>query len=236
MNLPFGLPVKETGVKKKENYADAVTQYEHKLAEYKEVLETYRKYIKEYSIRLENYERKYRESQLDNVQSALDITYLKEQGDKAVELLHQLKAATGLKPNMNLDLITTSLEEVDQKLDELEKDLKQREESLNDLNKNMLTMAINLDNMDKRMEALCANVDGLDKNAVNRLTEFLLELQKQHLYQNRQLQTEVLAEIERLDHSTNKNKVMLWFILIFNIFGVISIFFMVLYYLEIIPL
>lgn len=237
MNLPFGLPViKESGVKKREDYSDAVVQYERKLAEYKEVLETYRKYIREYSLRLEGYERKFRESQLDDVQSALDLTYLKEQGDKSMELLRQLKALSGNKPYINLDQITDALAGTDKKLDALEDELKTREESLSSLSKSMLTMAINLDNMDKRMDTLSGNIDGLDKNVVNRITEFLLELQKQHIYQNRQLQTEVVADVEKLNQTVKSNKVLLWFILIFNFFGLTSIAFLVLYYLEIIPL
>lgn len=238
MNLPFALPViKETGSKKKEDYTDAVVQYERKLAEYKEVLETYRKYIREYSIRLEGYERKFRDSHLDNIQSALDMTYLKEQGDKTVEILHQLKAVSGKRPpDINLDQITKSLAETDKKLDALENDLKTREENLSSLSKSMLTMAISLDNMDKRMDTLSGNVDGLDKNVVNRITEFLLELQKQHIHQNGQLQAEVVADVEKLNQTVNKNKVLLWFILIFNFFGLTSIVFLVLYYLEIIPL
>ena len=237
MNLPFGLPaIKENGAKRREDYTDAVGQYERNLAEYREVLETYRRYIKEYSIRLENYERRLRENQLDNVQSALDVTYLKEQGEKSIDLLHQLKAMSSNKPYMNVDSITNAISETDRKLDSLDAELKTREETLNSLGKSMLTMAIHLDDMDKRMETLSNNVDDLDKNVVNRITEFLLELQKQHIYQNGQLQAEVITDVDNLSQSVKKNKVLLWFILIFNFFGLTSIAFIVLYYLEIIPL
>lgn len=236
MNLPFGLPiVKETNIRRKDVSSAVVVQYERKLAEYKEVLENYKNYMKEYSSRLEGYERKFKDNQLANVQTAIDMTYLKEQGDKTVELLYTLKAGTSNRTVIGLDTITDALADIHIKLETLSKHMNALDEKINHADKNLLTTAINIGTMDKSMETVVSNMEGLDKNVVNRLSELLLELQKQTVYQNRQLQTELITDMQKINQTVKKGRTLLWFILIFNFFGICSIAFLVMYYLEVIP-
>ncbi len=123
MNLPFGIPgVKDLG-KRKEESPEATAQYKHKLAEYRDTLENYRKMISEYSGRLEGYDRKSVEGQLSKVQFALDLTYIKEQGDKILELLEELGKKPEDKTQAELEGLITTLVDTNYKLDGLDKNV-----------------------------------------------------------------------------------------------------------------
>jgi hypothetical protein len=198
MNLPFGLPaIKDTYVKKKDDSLEAAIMYEQKLAEYRDALESYKRCILEYSDKLNNYDRRTVDNQLSIVQTALDITYLKEQGDKSVELLEDMKA-------VQLNSIIS-----------------------------------NLDSLIKAIVDTNYKVDGLDKNVVNRLSELMIELQKQILQQDKQLsaqlQSQLTADIEALSRNVKRNQALLWFLFAFSLLGMSGLAFMILYILEIIP-
>ncbi len=194
MNLPFGLPaVKEIGVKKREGSTESAALYERKLAEYRDTLENYKRCILDYSGKLEGYDRRTVDNQLSIVQTALDLTYLKEQGDRTIDFLADLKEGPIANTLIQLENLISTIVETNYKL------------------------------------------EGLDKNVVNRLSELLLELQKQSIFQNKQLQTELVTSVENLTKSVRKGHILLWFMLIFNILGLSGLAFLVLYTLEIIP-
>jgi hypothetical protein len=193
MNLPFGIPgVRDFGKRKEEN-PEAAAQYRQKLAEYRETLDNYRKMISEYSGKLEGYDRHSVESQLSKVQYALDLTYIKEQGDKMLELLEAMNKGPANKTLTELEGLITSLVDTNYKL------------------------------------------EGLDKNVVNRISELMVELQKQTAFQNKQFQTELSADMELLSRRVRKTNALLWFIFIFSLIGISGIAFIILYILEIIP-
>lgn len=78
------------------------------------------------------------------------------------------------------------------------------------------------------------NLDGVDKNAVNRLSDILLELQKQTLYQYKQSMADIQDNLEKLKKSVGHNRV--WGVLSFvlQLIGLGGIVFIILYLLEII--
>ncbi|MGB4660552.1 MAG: hypothetical protein WBI07_15355 [Mobilitalea sp.] len=98
MNLPFGLPmIRESVEKKRDSAADVVTHYDRKLAEYSKILEYYRECLLEYSCKLNDLDKKNMGNQLAAVQGALDITYLREQGEKTFEIIEEMKAELNQK-------------------------------------------------------------------------------------------------------------------------------------------
>jgi hypothetical protein len=194
MNLPFGLPViKDTAIRRRDDQTEATASYERKLAKYRDTLENYKRCILEYSDKLDGFDRRSMEHQLSIVQTALDLTYIKEQGDKSIELLEDMKTGQISKTLASLESLTAAMVNTNYQL------------------------------------------EGMDKNVVNRLSELLLELQKQSNYQNKQLQTELLDDIERLKKSVKKGHALLWFVLVFNVLGLSALAFLVLYIMEIIP-
>jgi uncharacterized protein YicC (UPF0701 family) len=194
MNLPFGLPnAKDRGNKMKENAKDVTTTYEHKLAEYRSTLENYRKWILEYSDKCEEYEHRIGVNKLNGVQTAMDLTYIKEQGDKTMELIE------------DLDKIKFN------------------------------SIMLELENLKAVMEKTGENLDGIDKNVVNRISELLIELQKQNTFLCKQYQEENTAGLQALDRRIRRGHAVLWFVFIFNLISISGIAFLILYVLEIIP-
>jgi len=194
MSLPFGLPtIVEIGVKKKGGSAESTALYEQKLEKYRDMLENYKKCLVDYSGKLDGYEGRTVDNQLSIVQTALDLTYMKEQSDNIMEALSKSKEDPENKAQTQLEGLTAAMIDVNYKL------------------------------------------DGLDKNVVNRLSDFLTELQKQSVFQNKQLQTELFTSIEGLTKSVKRGHGLLWFLMIFNLISLSGIAFLVLYILEIIP-
>jgi len=193
MNLPFGLPtVKELGLKKKEEAMETAALFEHKLAEYKITLESYKRYIEENLGKQEAVDRRPIEDQLSIVQMALDLTYLKEQGEKLSEQMNYLEKGSLSKISSELEGLVTSFVDTNYKL------------------------------------------EGLDKNVVSRISELLVELQKQSTFQMKQHQTEQLSEMEALENKVKRNGVLLWFLFIFNLLSLSGIIFLILYIFELI--
>jgi hypothetical protein len=194
MNLPFGLPnVKDLGNKMKEDAKEVTATYEHKLAEYRDTLEYYRKWLLEYSDKREEFEHRLGGSKLNGVQTAMDLTYIKEQGEKTMELVADLN-----KVKINNILL------------ELEK-------------------------LNAGLETANESLDGVDRNVVNRISELLIELQKQNTIQSKQYQADIITDIYALDRRVRRGHALLWFVFIFNLIGISGIAFLILYVLEIIP-
>lgn len=194
MNLPFGLPtVKELGLKRKEEAMEVAALYEHRLAEYKITLESYKKYIEENLGKQEAEDRRPIEDQLSIVQMALDLTYLKEQGEKLSEQLNEMEKGSVTKISSELESLVTALVDTNYKL------------------------------------------EGLDKNTVSRLSELLVELQKQSTFLMKQNQTELLSGMVSLEKKVKRNSVLLWFLLSFNLLSLSGIVFVILYIFELLP-
>lgn len=194
MNLPFGLPgARDLGGKKKEDVQEVTAMYERKLAEYRDTLEFYKKWLLEYSGSIEGTQRKAMEQSLSNIQAALDLTYLKEQGEKSMELMSELSKDTADRLLSELEIIKVNMAETGGQL------------------------------------------EGLDRNVVNRLSELLIELQKQTNAQNKQYQAELAAQVEHLQGRVRKGQALLWFLFIFNLVSISGIAFIILYILELIP-
>ncbi|MDD3173068.1 MAG: hypothetical protein PHF63_05330 [Herbinix sp.] len=127
MNLPFGLPHrKQTTIRRHDETAQTNTNYDHKLAEYRDALESYKKCILEYLGKLDNYDKRSLDNQLTFVQTAIDITYLKEQGDKSFELLEDMKVGVLQKLLTNLESMATTVLDTNNKVDELDKNVVNR--------------------------------------------------------------------------------------------------------------
>jgi hypothetical protein len=195
MNLPFGLPnMKETIVRKKDETTEAAALYERKLREYRDTLETYKNCIEEYSGKLEIIDKKSLEEQLSVVQTALDITYLKEQADKSLEMMEEIKEDTLVKLQTALEGLTTAVLDANYKL------------------------------------------EGLDKNVVNRLSEFMIEMQKQSASQNRQWKKELQDEIDLVNDSVKRNHSLVIFLIVLNALGLSGILFLVMVVMGVFPL
>ena len=194
MNLPFGLPTSiEIGRKKRDGSSEATVLYERKLADYRDTLKYYKRCILEYSSKLEGYDKRTIDNQLSIVNTALDLTYIKEQGDKTYDFLKDMTEGSINKSLLQLESLITTLVDTNYKL------------------------------------------EGLDKNVVNRLSELFLELQKQSVNQNKQLQEELIAEVEKLSKSVKKGHALLWFVIVFNLIGLSGLAFLVLYVMDMIP-
>jgi Txe/YoeB family toxin of Txe-Axe toxin-antitoxin module len=194
MNLPFGLfSVKDMSNIMKEEAKEVTTMYEHKLAEYRTTLENYKRWLLEYADKLETSEHRNADQKLISVQTALDLTYLKEQGDRTMDLLE--------------DLNKGSISNIQMELEKLNSALMNANESL----------------------------EGVDKNVVNRISELLIEIQKQTAFQNKQHQTDLTANMELLGRRVTKGHTLLWFLFIFNLISISGLAFLILYVLEIIP-
>lgn len=178
MNLPFGLVSKKESIQKRREDEQELYRLGKILDEYQNALEEYSSTIKEYSDRLGYYEKNTKEKQLASAITSLDITYLKEQGDKNAEQLDAMAAA------------------------------------LTDAN---------------------TAVNSLDRNVVNRISELLLELQKQELNQSNQKHEEMLKAIDRLTRAVKRGRALRILLFILNLFSVGLCVFLVLYVLEIIP-
>lgn len=193
-NLPFGLSVlKDTAARKREESSHTSEQYEHKLAEYRDALENYKKCILAYAGKLENYDKSNLDNQLSVVQTALDITYLKEQGDRLIELLEEIKTDKLDKTLANLEHLITAVLDTNYKM------------------------------------------EGLDKNAVNRISEVIVELQKQTSSKNYEQHAELERDIDILNSKVRKNNVLLWFLFAFNILSLGGLVFVILYIMKVIP-
>ena len=194
MNLPFGLPnMRDRGNKMKESTKEIATTYENKLAEYRNTLDYYRKWLLEYSDKCEEYEHRMGALKSYDVQTALDLTYIKEQGEKAMELME------------DLDKVKIS------------------------------NIMLELEKLKAVLEIANDNFEGIDKNVVSRISELLIELQKQNAILYKQYQEESAAGLQALDRRVRRGHALLWFVFVFNIIGISGIAFLILYVLEIIP-
>ncbi len=126
-NIPFGIPIrKDNYVRRREEPARESALYERNLAEYRNTLENYKKCITDYSSKLDSFEKRSLENQLSIVQSALDMTYLKEQGDHLANLMDEMKNEQMNKTLANLEHLITTVLDTNYKMDGLDKNVVNR--------------------------------------------------------------------------------------------------------------
>lgn len=92
-----------------------------------------------------------------------------------------------------------------------------------------------LENMTIALSDINLKLEGLDKNVVNRLSELMLELQKQILFQNKQLHAELTNGLEQLQRTVRRGQGLYIANIILSIFGLSGLAFLILYILEVIP-
>lgn len=166
MKLPFELPMrKDTSTKMKEESAHSSVRYERKLAELRDTLETYKSYIHTYVGKLEGSEKRAFDNKLSTVQTALDITYLKEQTDKTIELLDEMKTDQMNKTLANLEHLITAVLDLSYKVDGLDKNVVNR---LSDLWLELNRQNISRDT--QQHEELVQKVDELDRRLKSNYT------------------------------------------------------------------
>jgi hypothetical protein len=174
MNLPFGISNgKENVIKKREEEGRSILRYERKLADYRDTLENYKNCIIEYSNRLDNDEKRSFSNQLSIIQTALDITYMKEQGDKVLDYLEDLKLGPINEITFSLEKLTNAIVDTNYKIEGLDDHI-------------INSVSIQLAEFQKeiyqyyslRQEELAASLQKLDKkvNKNNNLLWFLLLL------------------------------------------------------------
>jgi len=236
MNLPFGLPVMKDGmVKRKDDSTELVASYERKLAEYRDTLEKYRKFILEFSTKTDGNDKKTINSELEIVQTALDLSYIKEQGDKTFEILDNMRASSNNKSVVSMDMISTAIADINSKLEILYRSMDLMTKNNETLLKNSDLLIQNDEALDLNINILEKNIEGLDKNVVNRIAEIIIEMQKQTIYQNKQLHTEMVAGFEKINKTVKRGRIFFWFLLIFNLAGLCGIAFLILYTLDMLP-
>ncbi|MBH1942518.1 hypothetical protein I5677_16620 [Mobilitalea sibirica] len=214
MNLfSFGTSVgKEVSLKKSENgiklnhSGQMAAKYEQKLAEYRDTLEKYKTHIEEYSNHLENFHNRPSDTRFSNVQSALDLTYLKEINDKMLKHLEEMKDSD---ENRYL---------------EQSRKLQDKENKQLELIENLLATQIQTN----------YKLEELDKNLVNRISDVLVELQKQTLHQYKENHQVMQTAMEKLTKSVRRGKGLIWLLLSFQLISMGAITFLILYILEII--
>ncbi|HKL80051.1 MAG TPA: hypothetical protein VJ888_06410 [Mobilitalea sp.] len=205
--FPFVTPNnKETGAKKRNNESQSAVRYEQKLAEYSEALDQYKKCIQEYSIRLEDFNKKPAESKYFVSQAEPELAFIKKQGDSMLELLAEMRAESDSKASEQANKLVQS-----------NKVIEQQQESLT---------ATLIDTNYK--------LEGLDKNVIGRISEVLVELQKQNLYAYKQNHAEMQANLDRISKAVKRGKVLSWFMFAFQVLSLGGIAFIILYLLEII--
>lgn len=212
MNLPFVLPArKDAASRKKEEpvkQGSSLEQMlERKLEQYRDYLEEYKRCIGEYSAKLDSYEKSSSDNRLANAQTAQEINYLKEQEEKTVDLLYDLHRMA---------------EEI-------------KAETINRSQLGIESTTASLEDVKYKLEDMKLKIEGLDKTVISKMSELLLELQKQTIYQNKQNHTELVSYLETLTQKVKKNQIILWISFILNIFGLGAFVLMVLYIMEIIP-
>lgn len=186
-NIPFGLPGnKEIVIRDREVNAKVVALYESKLAEYGEVLDYYKKGLNEYLHKLEGYNEEFLDNRHIITQSAIDISYLKEQGDRTTELLESMRTSS-------MNKILFDLEE-------------------------LLPAVSNIS----------TTLEGMDKNVVNQLSELLMELQKQLVFHDKQVQMEQTAKMEKATKNEKKRQGILWFLFLFQVLSMAALAFLIL--------
>lgn len=196
MNLfPFTVPgLKDsTIIKKREIDQVAATKYREKLAEYRETLESYKKFIEEHNKKQYYSSKSSLEHNVTYVQLSLDLTYIKEQGDRILEQLEDMKNQQNNYILIQIENLMAAIVETNLKLEALD-----------------------------------------NKNMVGHLTEILMELQKQSLYQLRQVETGLWNRMDHLEKSIKGSKRLLWFLIILNFIGIGGLTFTILYILDVI--
>lgn len=203
----FGLSGnKESQGKKRNGEYKSMARYEQKLSEYRDTLERYKKCILEYAGKFDGIDKKSMENQLSAAQMEADLVCVRDLGERIAGILDEF--------------ITVSADHNKDKDDRL---LAQGDKVLGQL-ENLMATVIETN----------YKMDGVDKNVVSRLSEILLELQKQTLFQYKQNLTEIQSRMDSLTKSVKRGRVWVILSFILQLLGLSALAFIILYLLEII--
>lgn len=190
----------------KNSITETTAKYEQKLTEYRDMLEKCKTYIQAYSDKLEDYK-----------------TYI---------IRYSGKLEDYDKKSMDNQY---SIERMSRDLAYLKEKSDKAEELFNDINTGQASKSnAQIDNLTATFVETNYKLEELDKNVVNRISDFMVELQKQSLFQNKQMQMELGASVNKLAKSYRSGKAMLWVLLILNLIGLSGVAFLILYVLEVI--
>lgn len=224
MNLPFGIfnsrSFNERTDAEKTEY---MHKYEQKLEEYREALESYKRYFIENSSKQEGIDHRFVDNQLSLVQTALDLTYLKEQGDKQLEAIEELKSG-------QYDKLTDQVKNL--KFDQADEIIEKLEEVKAEQTNKVLAQLQEL--TETLIETNC-KLEGFDKSIINSLTDCVMQMQKQSAQQSKQLNMELTQKVDKLSKSVKTNRILFWLMIIFNFACMGAVTFLILYELDMLP-
>lgn len=224
MNLPFGIfNSRSFNERINAEKTQSMQKYEQKLEEYRQALESYKRYFIENSSKLEGMDHRFVDNQLSLVQTALDLTYLKEQGDRQLEAIEELKS--GQYGKLSDQVKNIKFEQADEILERLE-------ELKADQTNKVLARIQEL--TETLIETNC-KLEGFDKSIINPLTDLIMQTQKQSMLQNKQLNMELAQKVDKLSNSVKRNRILIWLMLIFNFACMGAMAFLILYELNILP-
>ncbi|MDF2542611.1 MAG: hypothetical protein K0S47_2329 [Herbinix sp.] len=103
--------------------SSAILKYERKLSEYRDILENYKSFLIEQKSKTEGQNLSSMDSQLTIIQTALDLTYIKEQSDKTVEILEDMKVSQENKIILQLDSLMEAIAQTNFKMEGLDKSI-----------------------------------------------------------------------------------------------------------------
>lgn len=224
MNLPFGIfNTRSFYEKTNAEKTESMHKYEQKLEEYREALENYKRYFIEKSSKQEGMDNSFVDKQLSLVQTALDLTYLKEQGDKQLEAIEELKS--GQFDKLSDQVKNLKFEQADEIIAKLE------EVKAEQTNK----VLVQLQELTETLIETNCKLEGFDKGIVNSLTDFVMQMQKQSTLQNKQLNMELAQKVDKLNKSVKTNRILFWLMIIFNFVCMAAVTFLILYELDMLP-
>ena len=114
---------REASIRRRDVGIVATVKYEKKLSEYRDTLENFKKCILEYASKLEGFDKRTIDNQLAIVQTALDLTYIKEQGDKTMDMLEDMSISQSSKVIIQIENLMAAIIDTNYKIEGLDKDV-----------------------------------------------------------------------------------------------------------------
>jgi chromosome segregation ATPase len=234
---------------KKHHTEEVIAQLGHRLEGYKDALESSKKVLLDYRKKLEEFSRQFTENQLSNVQTALDITYLKEyeekmsqdilylkeHGEKVKQDISYLKER-GEKDSQDILYLGGRAEKTSQDIVYLREQGDKTIDVLNEIKTDSLKeVLVNIDVITQELAEVNEKIEGLDKNVVNRLSEQILGFQKQNVYQMKQIETELTTNIEELTRKMKQGNITLFFFIGLNVMTLGALVVFILYFMGFLP-
>lgn len=190
--------------KNKEITDYAKDKSEPRLAQYKEVLKRYKQSMEEYTQRLSAINNNSSDSKLTLVQTEMQLSQIKNQGEEILLLLEEIKTKNG-----------------DGSQEKSEEALSQGSKSL-DLLESLMATIIETN----------YKLEEMDKSLINNLTSILSELHKQLLFHFREEHTVLQENYLKLQKTVKGNRGFLWVLFVIQFIGLGALAFIILYLLD----